>query len=90
MAGAPKGNKNAAGPRDRIISDAIRRVLLAEDGKKLRKLAEAMVDRAIEGDTAAAKEVHDRGEGKVAQPVTGPDGGPIQIAEVPWLTGRSL
>ena len=72
--GAPIGNKNAT--KNRPITEAITRALLANDGAKLRKLAEALVDRAIADDTRAAIEVNDRIEGKVTQPIagTGDDG----------------
>lgn len=63
--GGQPGNKNAA--KTRPWADAINRVLLAEDGKKLRALAEKLVDRAIEGDISALKEVGDRVDGKPAQ-----------------------
>ena len=65
--GGQPGNKNAT--KNRPITDAIRRVLLANDGEKLRKLAEAMVDRAIEASDSAAKEVTERMDGKVAQEI---------------------
>ena len=64
-AGAPVGNKNAT--KNRPITDALRRVLLAEDGKKLRELTEAIVKRSIESSDSAAKEILDRIEGKVPQ-----------------------
>ena len=72
--GAPIGNKNAT--KNRPITEAISRVLLANDGAKLRALAESLVARAIESDTRAAVEVNDRIEGKVTQPIagTGDDG----------------
>ena len=60
--GAPLGNKNAT--KNRPWSEAINRVLLAEDGKKLRALAEKIVKLAEEGDVVALKEVGDRVDGK--------------------------
>lgn len=65
--GAPPGNKNAS--KNRPITDAIRRALLADDGKKARELAEALVKRAIEQSDTAAKEVLERVDGKVSQDV---------------------
>ena len=82
--GAPIGNKNAT--KNRPITEAITRALLANDGAKLRKLDEALVDRAIESDTRAAIEVNDRIEGKVTQPIAGTgDDGELLIR---WL-GKS-
>lgn len=63
--GAPLGNKNAT--KNRPITEAMHRALLAEDGKKLRALADALIDRAISESDAAAREVLERVEGKVAQ-----------------------
>lgn len=69
MAGAPEGNKNAT--KNRPITDAIRRALLANDGEKARKLADALVDKAISGDVSASREVLDRMEGKPVQQIEG-------------------
>ena len=65
--GAPLGNKNAS--KNRPWSEAINRALLAEDGKKLRALADKLIDAAMEGDVTALKEIGDRIEGKPAQSV---------------------
>lgn len=63
--GAPEGNKNAV--KNRPWAEAINRALLAEDGKKLRAIAEKIIDKALEGDVAALKEIGDRMDGKAAQ-----------------------
>lgn len=65
--GAPEGNKNAT--KNRPWAEAINRALLAEDGKKLRALAEKLIEKALEGDVAALKEVGDRSDGKPHQSV---------------------
>lgn len=77
MAGAPFGNKN--GSKNRPWAEAINRALLAEDGKKLRALADRIIDRALEGDVAALKEVGDRMDGKPAQALTNADGGDLVV-----------
>ncbi len=41
--------------------------------KKLRLVARALVDNAIEGDTSAIKEIFDRMDGKVTPSVNGAD-----------------
>lgn len=69
---APHGNKNAT--KNKPWSEAINRALMAEDGKKLRALAEKLIEKALEGDVPALKEVGDRLEGKPAQTLQGPDG----------------
>ena len=76
MAGAPLGNKNAV--KNRPWAEALNRALLAEDGKKLRKLADKIVALALKGNVNALKEIGDRLDGKPAQALVGPDGGDLQ------------
>ena len=75
MAGRPKGPKSFA---------AMLRVAINEAGKeegttKLRDIADALVDKAISGDTSAIKEIADRLDGKAKQTISGPNDGPIPI-----------
>lgn len=63
--GAPIGNKNAT--KNKWWAEALNRALLAEDGKKLRALADKLIARAEEGDIAALKEIGDRIDGKAVQ-----------------------
>lgn len=86
--GGQPGNANAV--KNRPITEVMRRALLANDGVKLRQLADAIIDRAIAESDRAATEVLDRIEGKVPQAITGPDGGPLQVQDVPWLRERKL
>ena len=65
--GAPLGNQN--GKKNHPWSEAIQRALLAENGKKLRAIADKIVQLAMDGDIQAIKELGDRVEGKPAQPV---------------------
>lgn len=76
--GAPVGNKNAT--KNKLWAEALNRALLAEDGKKLRALAEKLIARAEEGDVTALKEIGDRMDGKPTQQteISGPDGGAIE------------
>lgn len=76
-AGAPLGNKNGA--HDKPWSAAVRRAVLANDGKKLRSIADALCDKAADGDVAAIKEIGDRLDGKPAQSITGADGGDLIV-----------
>ncbi len=70
---APIGNKNAAKPR--VWTDAIRRVLTRLDSEapqrdaKIDQLALVLINKAMEGDMQAIKEVGDRLEGKPAQAI---------------------
>ena len=72
--GAQLGNNNAT--KNKPITEQIMLALKEEcilNGEKTskgRKLASTLVDRAIEGDMVAAKEVLNRAEGAVVQSVT--------------------
>lgn len=81
------------GKPDKLMRDALslelHREANDEDGsavKKLRLVARKLVDKAIEGDVAAIKEINDRMDGKVPQAVAGADGeGPVKhLLEVSW------
>ena len=66
------GNPNGRA-KDKTWADAIR-IAVNEayeggDRKKLRVLAEKLVDKALEGEIAAMKEIGDRLDGKAAQSV---------------------
>lgn len=78
--GGQPGNKNGA--KNRPWAEAINRALLADNGKKLRALAEKIIEKALEGDVPAMREVGDRVDGKAIQALSGPDGGPIEFHEV--------
>jgi len=80
--GAPKGSQNRI--KNRPWTDAINRAILAQDGKALRALADKLVEKALEGDMQAMREIGDRVEGKAAQIIeaSGPDGGPIPVQEI--------
>jgi len=52
------------------------------DVPKVRRFAEALLARALEGDVAAMNAVMDRVEGKVPQPIAGDPDNPLIIATV--------
>ena len=66
--GAQPGNNNAA--KAKIWSDALRFACL-KDKTRLKRLAEALVKQAEEGNIQAIKELGDRLEGKVPQAIEG-------------------
>ena len=72
LSDAMKGNQNA---RKKPFTEQMKRHLLANP-KKLEKIIEKLVDDAVEGNLAAAKEIMDRVEGKAVQAteISGPDG----------------
>lgn len=68
MAGRPPKEKSFANMLRIAIAEA------NDEGKtKLREVADALVAKAITGDTAAIKEIADRIDGKVPQSVVGDD-----------------
>jgi hypothetical protein len=66
-AGGQKGNTNASSKNPRIWADAINKALCqSQEGKpqKLRALAEKIIEKGLEGDMQAIKEIGDRVDGK--------------------------
>lgn len=76
------GNKYSS-KTNRLWGDTLRRIAVQEP-HRLRAIAEALYNKAGEGDIQAAKEIGDRIDGKAVQGVelTGEDGGPLQFQEV--------
>ena len=77
---APLGNKNAV-KGNRLVGNALRR-LAVQNPKKVKKACEALMNKAIEGDVSGFREFADRLDGKVPQPLTGFEGGPIEITQI--------
>jgi hypothetical protein len=80
--GAPQGNTNAA--KGKQWADALRLTLQTyessnvKQGYALRKIAEVVVNKALEGDKDAINEIGNRLDGKPAQAIEGTgDGGAI-------------
>lgn len=73
--GAQPDNKNAT--HDKPWTNALERALAqykAGDlrmGQALRRIADGVVKRALDGDAAAVKEISERLDGKPVQPVAG-------------------
>ena len=84
MAGAPEGNTNS-NKNNRLWADTIRRALIQSDGERIRALAEALINKASEGDVSALKEIGDRIDGKSAQALTlgGDQDNPIEMV-IKW------
>lgn len=76
------GNQEARkGHQARPWKDAINRAIKrreADDPQALEKLADRLLKKVGDGDIAAIKELGDRLDGKAEQPITGPEGGPIE------------
>jgi hypothetical protein len=85
MAAAARGRPT--GSTEKPWRDAIRLAVNATTGdgdpKKLRLIAEKLVELALAGDAAAIKEIGDRLDGKPAQAVVGEgEGGAIEISHI--------
>jgi hypothetical protein len=79
------GNRSGIPKRPRIVTQRLIAILNETDEDnipKLHRLASALYNRAIEGDVAAIKEVIDRVEGKVPQPIAGDPDNPLVVASV--------
>jgi len=66
-------SKKANHKKPRIITQKLIARLQDAEGKALDGIIAALIAKAAEGDVAAAKEIFDRVEGKVAQAVIGGD-----------------
>ena len=74
--GAPVGNKNASA-KNREFRDSIKWVMetyensAIERGQALREVAKTLLEKALEGDMTAIKEIGDRIDGKPQQAIEG-------------------
>jgi hypothetical protein len=89
---AARKTPSSGGKPDKLMRDAIslalHREAKAADGtmtKKLVLVASALVDKAIDGDIAAIKEINDRMDGKAVQPLEGTNDGPPIQQVIRWL-----
>ncbi len=69
-------------PKTRPYKDALLRLLKAagDDTEKLDKLALALYSKALEGDVPAQREIADRIDGKVAQPLANAEDETFKVA----------
>lgn len=79
MAGT-EGNTNSS-KDNRLWRNTIMRAIAQGDAERLRKIAEALLDKAADGDMVAIKELGDRLDGKASQQlqVTGANDGPLVV-----------
>lgn len=79
-AGAPEGNKNSI-KTNRYFGETIKRMIKQSDGEVLRTIAQALIDKACEGDLGAIKEFADRVDGKALQEnkMIGDDNSPMVL-----------
>lgn len=79
-AGAPLGHTNSS-KTNRIWGDIIKKLAVQQDYKRLHTIANALYDKAADGDMGAIKEIGDRLDGKALQEnkLTGDDDAPLVI-----------
>ena len=82
---APAGNKNAAKSRmfeQALIREIKQRDLKDGDGETLRKIADRLIDMALEGQVPAFKEMRDTVDGKPPQQIDmgNVNGEPFKVA----------
>jgi len=61
--GGQPGNTNSS-KNNRLWANTIRRAVVQDDANRLRRIAEALLDKAADGDISAIKELGDRLDGK--------------------------
>jgi len=66
--GAPLGNQNS-NKTNRLFGETIKRIVTQSDGEVARKIAEALILKAQDGDISAIREFADRVDGKVVQQI---------------------
>jgi hypothetical protein len=71
------------------LPEAIRsRLRLPQGARWADAMALGQLHSAVKGNTVAAREIADRVEGRVLQPIGGEDGGPVQVKWVVEHIGR--
>lgn len=75
--GGQPGNNNAG--KNKVWIAALNRAIAQDDGERLRKAAEKLIDLAVAGEVAALKELGDRLDGKPHQStsIENADGTPL-------------
>lgn len=80
--GGQPGNTNAS--KNKVWIAALNRAIAQDDGERLRKAAEKLIDLAVEGDVPALKELGDRLDGKCVQQLihSGDPDNPVQVEKI--------
>jgi hypothetical protein len=81
--GAPLGNTNSK--KGKLFYGELQKALVQEDRIKLRLIADKLVEKAIEGESWAVKEIIDRVDGKAVQAteISGADGEDLKMV-ISW------
>ena len=78
--GGQPGNTNSS-KSNRLFADTIKRMVVQSEGEIARRVAEALILKAQEGDISAIKEFADRVDGKsvATTEISGADGSPLPL-----------
>jgi len=81
--GGQVGNQNAK--KGKLFYNELRKALVQHDQLKLRQIADKLVEKAIDGEPWAVKEIMDRVDGKAIQAteISGADGDDLKLV-VTW------
>lgn len=82
-AGGQIGNQNAK--KGKLFYNELRKALVQQDQLNLRRIADKLVEKAIEGESWAVKEIMDRVDGKAVQAteISGADGEDLKMV-ITW------
>ncbi len=80
-AGAPEGNQNSS-KNNRLWAETIKRAVTQSDSERLRRIAEALLTKAEDGDMSAIKELGDRLDGKAQQTIDANITGELNITKI--------
>jgi hypothetical protein len=81
--GGQVGNQNAK--KGKLFYNELRKALVQQDQINLRRIADKLVEKAIDGEPWAVKEIMDRVDGKAIQAteISGTDGDDLKLV-VTW------
>jgi hypothetical protein len=81
--GAPLGNTNSK--KGKLFHGELQKALVQEDRLKLRQIANKLVEKAIDGEPWAVKEIMDRVDGKAIQAteISGSEGEDLRMV-ISW------
>jgi hypothetical protein len=79
--GGQPNNTNSS-KNNRLWAETIRRAVTQSDSERLRRIAEALLNKAEDGDMTAIKELGDRLDGKANQSVDANITGDLLISEI--------
>ncbi len=72
------GNPDGGRKQRRLFDETIRRAIAQEDGKRLRRGCEALLDAFAAGEEWAQRLLIERLDGKAPQPIVGEDDQPLR------------